>query len=99
MDNLQQAINDNYTRKLIQDNNIDTKIAKFIYKLYGDDSFDRLSNETNNINSIEQNSQTNANDEYTKQLIKDNNIDTKIARFIYSLYGDDSFDRLQNMGE
>lgn len=96
MDNLQQAINDNYTRKLIQDNNLDTKIGKFIYNLYGDDSFNRLSN---NTNSIEQNNQINANDEYTKQLIKDNNLDTKIARFIYSLFGDDSFDRLQNMGE
>lgn len=44
MDNLQQAINDNYTRKLMQDNNLDTKIARFIYGLFGDDSFDRLQN-------------------------------------------------------
>lgn len=41
-DELQQAINDRYTQQLIDDNNIDTKIAKWIYGLYGDDSFDRL---------------------------------------------------------
>ncbi len=41
-DELQQAINDRYTQQLINDNNIDTKIAKWIYGLYGDDSFDRL---------------------------------------------------------
>lgn len=39
------------------------------------------------------------NDIYTKQLIRDNNLDTKIARFIYGLFGDDSFNRLQNMGD
>lgn len=94
MDKLQQAINDNYTRKLIQDNNLDTRIGKFIYSLYGDDSFNRLGS-----NSIDQNNQINANDEYTKQLIRDNNLDTKIARFIYGLFGDDSFDRLQNIGD
>lgn len=43
-DELQQAINDRYTQQLINDNNIDTKIAKWIYGLYGDDSFDRLEN-------------------------------------------------------
>ena len=43
-DELQQAINDKYTQQLINDNNLDTKIGKWIYSLYGDDSFDRLSN-------------------------------------------------------
>lgn len=43
-DELQQAINDRHTQQLINDNNLDTKIAKWIYGLYGDDSFDRLGN-------------------------------------------------------
>lgn len=37
--------NDAYVRELIEGDNIDTIIAKIIYKLYGDDSFDRIEEE------------------------------------------------------
>ena len=92
MDN-NQFNNDDYVRQLLKDDNLDTKIARFIYRLYGDDSFDRIERENQQQKDELQQA---INDRYTQQLINDNNLDTTIAKWIYGLYGDNSFNRLTN---